>query len=299
MDTQTSKKKMPWEVLDISSNDFEDVILLSRFKKKLYFAIYYDVSDQAFQRVAETWQLDLKERMYFDKSSIFVMKKIKTEDEFKTAWSEINQEALDQDAVVVEGNIFSHASMGDKVDGLEFSGGTLTKEEIEKLPILPWSKSMSNIQNIESESILLLTSCNSGDVYKFVSDEYFSKRLGGLSAEVQKYWVQEIRKREWAPSEIFAKSQGIITVGQAGSATFSKEWERYQEITDKDDHIYLWAYQIGRNDILGEVEGFLPFLDKIPGKRLPALIAWPGCNPSQTQMIYDYDPKFGLKLMTK
>jgi hypothetical protein len=104
-------------------------------------------------------------------------------------------------------------------------------------------------------------------------------------------------------------------MGMAGVATFSKEWESKWKISGEDERIYLWAYQMGKNDWIGGGEGGSNLLeqiatspDNIHGKRLPGLIAWPSCNPFQGMDAYadydpiqgmdaDYDPKVGFWLM--
>jgi hypothetical protein len=115
--------------------------------------------------------------------------------------------------------VLSHASkQTDSNDGLEFvkddtDDGTLKQGEISALDKLPWS----------THGYLLLCGCNTG--------------LAGA--------------RGWTPAQAFAARQGVPTLGQNGYAYFSKDWSSYTEKSAGDTKISLWAYQRGKNGMLG------------------------------------------------
>ncbi|MBI4905195.1 MAG: carboxypeptidase regulatory-like domain-containing protein [Acidobacteria bacterium] len=191
-------------------------ILLDKVKY-LYFAIYYTAADNAFKRAADTWKAEIQPKM--DKGNDTVqMIEVKSEGEFKTAWETLLKEGNKSGWKVAEGRIFSHASKGDKQDGLEFMGGggedgTVSQKEMISLAKLNWS----------ATGRLVLHGCNTG-------------LSGG---------------RGWTPAGAFAKTQGVPTTGQTGYAYFSRQWTTYDEIDATCTGIYLWAYSRGKNGALG------------------------------------------------
>lgn len=189
--------------------------------KRLFFALYYKTDDDAFKRAAATWKKEVQSwEGYFSGPDAFYEKEIVSEADFKHAWQEIADKAKKESRVAWMGNCFTHASkQTDGNDGLEFlSGngedGTLKRAEISSLPKLPWDK---------ASGCLILSSCNSG-------------LLG---------------RRAWTPAETFAKSQGVVTLGQTGYAYFSTEWNKYDKSTPESNPLYLWAYQRGQNSTFG------------------------------------------------
>lgn len=236
----------------------------TKCKRNLYFAIYYSVPDRAFEMAAETWRFDVEQRMLFDQTSLFIMKEVKTETGFKEAWMDIACQAQAKNAVVLEGAIFSHASKGDKSDGLEFKSnreddGTLTKSDIEALPVLNWPRKLPF-----DTGILVIYGCNSG--------------LSG--------------NRGWAPASVFAKSQGVTTVGQAGYSTFSTSPDHeYPIYGQMQTPAYLWAFASGRNNL------WRPIL--VGGPRMPAIVYYAGETPYGVGVDVDYHPKDGLQFLIK
>ena len=57
-------------------------------------------------------------------------------------------------------------------------------------------------------------------------------------------------KRGWTPASVFAKAQGVSTIGQAGYAYFSTSKTSYVKI-GSGQSIYLWAYNRGKNAAFG------------------------------------------------
>ena len=185
-------------------------------RTRLFFAIYYQVDDNAFKRAAATWKKSLEtSEGYFPGADAFYEKEVSTEADFKQAWQEIADKAAKEKRVVWMGNCFTHASkQTDGNDGLEFRGGTLTKAEIASLPKLPWDS---------SSGCLILSSCNSG-------------MLGS---------------RSWAPAQAFASAQSVLALGQLGYAYFSTKFDKYVESKPDSDPLYLWAYKRGKNSWFG------------------------------------------------
>jgi hypothetical protein len=180
-------------------------------KKRLFFAIYYTVEDNAFKRAAQAWARTVKLRHSFSASNdYFYEKEISTEAQFNAAWGEIYDKATNDGYQVHAGNLLTHASkQTDRGDGLEFKGGTLTHQEIVSMRRLPWTES----------GFLILAGCNTGLT----------------------------KDRKWAPAYSFALAQKIPTVGQPGYAYFSTNWPSYSRIGDDDNDICLWAYDRSAN----------------------------------------------------
>ncbi|HHW76130.1 MAG TPA: hypothetical protein GX399_03715 [Xanthomonadaceae bacterium] len=183
---------------------------------RLFFALYYKAADGAFKKADQTWRDEVKKRYNFSVArDEFFERQVMSEDSFKTAWNDLCATAIRGGFEVWAGNILTHASkdMGGD-DGLEFSrsdaeDGTLKHSEIVALKKLPWAKN----------GFLILSGCNTG-----------------LSKE-----------RKWIPAHSFALAQRVSTVGQAGYAYFSKEWNDYQKTSESDSKMCLWAYDRGKN----------------------------------------------------
>jgi hypothetical protein len=194
--------------------------------KYIFFALYYTVADNAFQYAARTWLDAVKAQRGFKAGTdVEVMTAFKTE----KAWDQIDKKCKTVSATVAAGGVFSHASKQEGGgDGLEFipegDDGTLIKTEVAVMTKLPWS----------TEAYLLLASCNSG--------------LTG--------------KRGWSLSNQFAKRQGVITLGQAGYAYFSKKWATYTQKSTTDKKIALWAYSRGKNNAVGSGARILATVSK-------------------------------------
>ena len=190
----------------------------------LYFAIYYEVPDGAFFRAAQTWESEILGGVCRP-DTLLVEESARTETDFKNAWARIRDRANKTGMPVIQGQVFSHASKGESMDGLEFKpsdedDGTLSQAEIMSLPVLPWAK----------DGLLTLAGCNSG--------------LVGT--------------RGWAPARVFALTQKVTTIGQSGYAYFSTSKDRYVKISPGSQTIYLWAYKRGQN-------GMLSFGGRMPG----------------------------------
>jgi hypothetical protein len=181
--------------------------------RHLYFAIYYWSADDAFKRAAATWSAMAQSRMNKSQDQM-VLVEVRTESAFKAKWDLVYQMGNQPGWKVAQGRLFTHASKGSRRDGLEFEpgddDGTLVEGEIRSLPKLNWS----------DDGTLVLHGCNTG-----------------ISMQ-----------RGWNPAEVFAQTQGVETVGQAGYAYFSKQQWAHDTISASDRTIYLWAYARGQND---------------------------------------------------
>ena len=183
----------------------------------VYFAIYYQVDDNAFKRAAETWQFEVTGGVC-DPDVLFISEEVKSEADFKRAWLSVYNKVNEAGMPVILGQLFTHASKGSANDGLEFKpgdgeDGTLTSGEIGARPKLNW----------DTDGELILSGCNSG--------------LAGA--------------RGWSPAQIFATNQKVKTTGLAGYGYFSTSKHTYSEISAGDQTIYLWAYRRGRNGTFG------------------------------------------------
>jgi hypothetical protein len=237
-------------------------------QRQLYFAIYYrarEKDDGAFERAARHWWQSVQRRLFFDGASTSIaMHEVTTESDFRVAWQSIADQAVAEKARIVEGAIFSHASLGDREDGLEFGGGgdvTLSRSDIAALPVLPWAASGL----FGSGALLVLLSCNSG----------------------------RTDKRGWSPAEEFAKRQCVAVVGQMGYATFSTEWAQKEQIGEQSQEIYLWAYKGGSNQWYNPANLLSPSSPFF--HRIPPAVAFPG-SPPGAGMTWDYDFQFGLQM---
>jgi hypothetical protein len=202
--------------VEIRANQTQTETVKMYLLRRIYFAIYYDVADNAFKRAADTWIAENVGQQ--SGSEVVLMKPVKTEADFRDSWAAVAQEAQLPGRGVMEGHLFTHASKGDTEDGLEFirqqPDGTLGQSELALLPKLNW----------ETEGRLVLHGCNTG--------------LKGT--------------RGWAPAEELAKGQGVKTVGQSGYSYFSRDSSRYLEIDAASGKVYLWAYRRGKNGALGD-----------------------------------------------
>jgi hypothetical protein len=175
------------------------------------FAIYYEVADRAFYRAALTYELE-------SPYSSILKERVLTMSDFARAWRSVQARSESTGLPVHRGIIFSHASKGSSNDGLEFRAasdedGTLSRSEIAALPKLNW----------HPEGELILAGCNTG--------------VAG--------------KRGWTPAGLFAKNQGVKTLGQAGYAYFSRISHSYSKIDATSQTVYLRAYKRGRNGAFG------------------------------------------------
>lgn len=232
----------------------------------VYFAIYYvnatTDSSRSFERAAQTWVRELKQRITIRSKDRLILKAVTTESDFRTAWDSIWSEAISVRGLVREGIFFGHAtrSMGIGLvtfhgddgtsDGLEFaadnskrssgnaSPNTMTQVEIEALPRLPWGKTLGKFT---------IAACNSGVIE-----------------------TAPFKSRGWAPAASFASSQKVKTIGAPGFCYFSSAPDRYVPIDPMvyDEYylsdapipgkptcslqVYLWAYRHGKNILTGK-----------------------------------------------
>lgn len=189
-------------------------------RRHVYFALSYEnatsVPDNAFVRAGKTYRSEVIARTTFRAASdVFLEETFKTEGDFKSAWARIQAEGAAEGSIVVEGQVFAHASKSSgHEDGLEFPDGTLTQDEIAGLPQLNWDK---------TRGLLILSACNSG-----------------MEGE-----------RGWSPASAFASAQGVRTAGELGYAYFSESPTTYEESDADSDKLYLNAYSRGKNAYFG------------------------------------------------
>jgi hypothetical protein len=209
----------------------------TRSQRRVCFAIYYYSKDGAFERAAKTWEREIEIAKLSGNGVI--QKVVLTEGTFAQAWNEIYQAVTSGWAegelrinpvttganglpnwssweegpqVVTEGHIFSHAS----VTGLEFKplqiiggqreDGTFTREQIQALPRMPWDPLGGQ---------LVLHGCHTGEP---------NPRNGEIVGR------------------IFAEAQQVKTIGQKGSANFSRFKQVHVPINDGIRDVYLWAF---------------------------------------------------------
>lgn len=155
---------------------------------------------------------------------------VTTKGDFIRAWQNILEEATFNEVLVSAVHIFTHASFQwDQKDGLEFAesvgGKVLTKKEILALPILPWHQ----------YSFMYLHGCHSGDIG----------------------W------RGWCPAKTFFLTQNIAEAwGEEGSAYFSRNEKKYEEILLTDKEVYLFSYSRRKNNPLGDGHRIMPIVFK-------------------------------------
>jgi hypothetical protein len=188
---------------------------------RLFFALYYRVEDDAFRHAARTWLDDMKQQEGYSLADDELFLEITTEKDFRFAWCMVSARASEGGTKVMAGAIFSHATLqSDGRDGLELGAnldhdGTLKRDEIPCLPVLPWAK----------DGYLVLTGCNTGNA----------------------------QARDWSPAELFARHQRVMTLGQTGFSTFSKSWCTHRRNwLPAREHIALWAYRRTDNDEEGD-----------------------------------------------
>lgn len=193
---------------------------------RVFFAIYHNVTDGAFKRAAETWRDEVSATHRFNASAdVFLMFETKTTADFRNSWKSVYDTANGERAVVVEGALFTHASIDSKhYDGLEFRDGTFRREDIHSLEPLPW----------DPHGVLTLTGCNTGNSHR---DDH--------------------QDHAWCPAREFCNRQRITTIGQYGYAYFSTTkmaWSVFDAQTYKAGPLYLWTYHRKRNVKWHELE---------------------------------------------
>ena len=178
--------------------------------------IYYDVLDKAFERAARWHSKNLSSTSLVEFASVV------TKQDFLNAWNGIRQQAITNNTNIASIHLFTHASKQDNLqDGLEFASSldesntsTLTRNEILNLAKMPWS----------TLAYMHLYGCNTGLV----------------------------ETRGWCPAATFSIAQGVKAIGQTGWAYFSTNKSDYSEASPSDNKLYLYAYNRGRNNILGD-----------------------------------------------
>ncbi|HEY0715185.1 MAG TPA: hypothetical protein VGF45_21070 [Polyangia bacterium] len=180
--------------------------------RRVFFAIYYVVPDQAFRRAAETWRDELRASAAWNRRCDFILMGSRREDDFLTAWNRINVGMAESGMTmeIVEGHVFTHASRFTSNDGLEFEDSTFDRHDIRSAPVLPWSK---------DEGLLVLHGCNTG----------------------RDRWIG------WTPAGEFVRRQRVRTIGQDGTSYMSRQPDSYVEIDPTAARVYLWAFRRGRN----------------------------------------------------
>jgi hypothetical protein len=187
------------------TNDKEQKIEIAYKDGDLYFTIYYQVGDDAFKKAAETWRKEKGLNNICTTTVCYLGIEVKTEPQFKKAWLDIYTKALAGHYRVMEGRLFTHASIHKNRDGLEFAGDpadpaaddptsgetTLEKVEISNLEKLPWDRT----------GLLGLHGCNTG-----------------------------IERNGWSPAKTFCNSQKVRTFGQMGYAFFSENKDKFTDL---------------------------------------------------------------------
>jgi len=211
-------------VINCQNKNFEN----KPIKKLLYFSIYYIVNDDAFKIAANTWRNDLNLSDSSTTDVCYISYDVKSEPQFKSAWTSIFTLANEGNYLVEKGSLFTHASDSIKNSGLEFKEipddpnadeyekgeATLRLDEMKQLEILPWSKS--------------------GQLW-----------LNGCNTAIERYG--------WTPAQVFADRQKVKTYGQVGFAYFSEKKETYDRFDSwGNDPLYLRAYKRSDNVRQGE-----------------------------------------------
>lgn len=170
-----------------------------------------------------------------------IVRSFLTEAELRIAWTALAAELQRSGARALGGAIMSHATSFQKSNptganyGIETKAGptgdatddgTLRSAEIAGMDRLPW----------DPRGFLLLCGCNSGSA------------TGDGGARL---------------ADVFARRQGVVTVGQSGYAKFSKAWDRLDphDGQDSSSNCFLWAYGEGLNNRGGD------------GLRMPGYVA--------------------------
>lgn len=201
--------------------------------KKLYFAIAYMAEEkdcapppgqpcfyfQAFVDAARTWETETRSSSRFRQDhDILILANVRTVDDFIRAWNHIDSEARRQNALVVEGSLFTHASYPlpnpPPSTGLEFkpspetSRNALTRDLINDLPVLPWDR---------TEGRLALLGCNTAE-------------------------MRDLFLVPWSPAKVFADRQRVQTSGEVGWSSFSRSKAHLVRISREPGPVYLGAY---------------------------------------------------------
>ena len=213
----------------------------------IYFAIYYN-KGTSFERAAQTWEREVKERPDWDPNcDVVILKGVRTKYDFISAWNYLAAYRIPSNPAckcpsnkIKEGIIFTHASKDGSWPGLEFErpldpdaglgvgyeavgpSHKLTTENITELEELPWT----------GEGTLSLQGCNTA-----------LPLTGGFPSL----------------AEEFANDQNVYVYGQNGYSDFSEDDLRYVEIDTQGEGtsttVYLRPYDRGDNRTIPHVGG--------------------------------------------
>ena len=171
--------------------------------------------------------------------TLYMSVSVKLGPQFKKTWIAIYKTSINNNFNIVEGRIFTHASLGSgRNQGLEFRADpddtfandplagetTLQLSEINSLEILPWKENGS----------LWIYGCNTG-----------------------------VERDGWSPAQAFSSMQKILTYGTMGYAYFSEKYDSFDRHDSfGDDPLYLRAYKRGKNIGSGEGSTGMPIPEK-------------------------------------
>ncbi len=237
---------------------------------RLKFAVYYPVPDRAFERAAkfqlQEWQehcervADGRDPKDDDYTDVCICIEAGFAQQFVALWSRLarllsenkgaDRDGRSVDSVVLSGHLFLHASKNTRAEGLEFAqlnemgDGTLSREMMSDLPVLPWAKSKEG--DVWAPKLLLL-GCNTG----------------------------AMGKRDWCPAQVLARSQQTTTLGYDGFSYFSRSPVTFITAKPSDSEIYLKAYRISLNTSFGLGDGSVipPILFNKEGTVLTQVVA--------------------------
>lgn len=172
--------------------------------------------------------------------TLYMSVSVKLGPQFKKTWIAIYKTSINNNFNIVEGRIFTHASLGSgRNQGLEFRADpddpfandplageiNLQLSEINSLEILPWKANDS----------LWIHGCNTG-----------------------------VEREGWSPAQAFSSMQKIFTYGTTGCAYFSEKYDSFDRHDSfGDDPLYLRAYKRGKNIGNGDESTGIPIPEKM------------------------------------
>jgi hypothetical protein len=235
------------------SSEYIDVCTANKYKnsiydckvelKKIFFIFYFKKAgdDGAFERAAKTRNNELSnsDKYSKEKGDLILLWPVTSAEEFKKKWENVSNLQKNSLYRVEEAHLYTHASLGERIDGLEFSpsftntgalseDGTVSHEELEALPKILWTKN----------SKIVLYGCNTGNT----SSVYGKKKsVATVLHDAQK---------------------PLQTLAQDGYAYFSTDKNKYIRAIGTPDKLYLWAYKRGKNSLVGNGDALAPIVVK-------------------------------------
>ena len=211
------------------------------------FAIYYN--DNAFLRAARTWKSNLKGGECTLIGITYAFELVSAFRQLKSSGVPISRGAL-----FVHASEPGFAGLAAK-GGVHFAISGCTIDDVNKAA----QYGMQDLSYVDTAYVGIIRKLEKLDWEKDALLELYGCMTGYAAPGNPSL------------AEVFAKSQGVRTTGQAGKAYFSRNRETYEEISANDSTVYLRAFYRWRNIIIDLLDGGMMSSTKWPNRAIPEI----------------------------